>query len=235
MNIWLKEQGLALVPAPEPISIKPADPTVTTPLLKAILDAPDQAARDRAADAIEALGLPALHPVLDQLAAVKGATGAKADLEALSRRLASIVREVTVEAESVKPNDAIVKAMDAVKGKPLTPHRFIDLVLAGMQNLPADAAGVRVKAERMEDLTGVVVTVKLLRQRVHLGESQKGWDVTEIVRGDSKTLTFSVTGSVFEYALKAEAYTNFIRAAQKAIDLPPQTTIELQLTATLKD
>ena len=103
INVWREEYRLPPVPVPRPVEIAPAEPAVIDPMIKAVIEAKTAAEGTKAVAAIEALGLTALKPVLDQLGGMKKDDPAYAILGAGAPRLASVARDVVFEKDSLRP------------------------------------------------------------------------------------------------------------------------------------
>lgn len=175
-NRWRKGHDVPLLPAVEQPVIMPAPDEQMKPLLAALLNAADDEAGKTAAAKIEDVGLPAIAAVRAELAKLNRDHPAGAELASVDRRLALTVRAVTLEPESAPP-DAELKAQIATfKNKPIATDAVIDLILRVTQRLPSGATGIQFKASRAGDDTGVEVTIKLTKHRIHQAGSQKGWD-----------------------------------------------------------
>jgi hypothetical protein len=83
----------------------------------------------------------------------------------LAERLALIVGEARFTANSVKPNDALVRKVKALQNKPITEAAFMDLLRGTASALPTGARGVKLTLERIPDNTGAYLAITLISDR----------------------------------------------------------------------
>ena len=137
INVWRKEQNLPLVSLPEPKRIAPAPPETTTPLLEKIVAAKAAEQRKAAIAELQKLGLPALPAVRRRLAALDARHDARADLESLAARLASIVNEIAFTDRSDGRTESLRRTLEQFKGVSLTGDGYVSVVLAVANDLTA--------------------------------------------------------------------------------------------------
>jgi hypothetical protein len=158
-NVWLKSQGLPLVPAPVRKKIDPAPPGVLEPLLAKLLQAP-AAERTKVEVQIEQLGLSALPGTLAMLEKTDIGDG-RSILRRLTSRLATVVEDVTFGDESLKPNATLAAKLTAMKGKAFDPDAFLIMMQWSMKNKSNETQALCFAVDRACDGTGVTIKVEL--------------------------------------------------------------------------
>jgi hypothetical protein len=164
-NAWLKKRGLALVAVPTPRKIKPADASITGPILAAVKDEKSIERRSVYLARLESLGLPALPALCETLKSLPADHPARADLEATARRLALTVAEVRFRVDSVAPSDDVQRRLAKVEGKPIGSKDFLDLFESIAKNPPRGVRGIHLKLERAGDDSGASLTVSLVADK----------------------------------------------------------------------
>ncbi len=160
-NAWRAANGLPAVPLPVPRRIEPVADARLRPLLDRLLSAPEEG-RAKVQRQIERLGLGALPGVLARRKPLRKDEPASALLDGLARRLASTVVEVIVTEKSLAPDAALAARLNGLKGQPLEPQAFIDILTSLVKKLPRWVRAVRWSAERDGDGTGVTLHLDLL-------------------------------------------------------------------------
>ncbi len=158
INLWRAEQNLPPLPVPPRKTVPRVPDETTKPLLRAIFEAKDESERNLAVQAYENLGLGAL-PALNEALAANPAEDATSVLAA---RLACIVNEIEfAQRDSAKPDEALTERLEALRGKSLTSAAFLGVILETARQLPAGAEGIKLKAHRHGDGSGITLTVAL--------------------------------------------------------------------------
>jgi len=222
INIWRKEHKQPLIMAPEPKRIEPLPPETASPLIAGIIDAPSAKDRAAAIGEIERFGLPALPAVRKQLAKLDKMHPAHADLGALACRLATIVDEVVFANDSANPNEAVTRRLDAVKGKPLTSKAYVGILLAVTNDLPPGATGVKLRAVRRGNDTGVKLEVRLTRSAYEGGAWIAGgsWGTSERVTVGRRRIHGSSGVCSHDHAQSESAFETLARAIDEAVAAP---------------
>lgn len=234
LNVWRKARGKDPIDLPELVTIPPVPATEIDPLIEQWLAARDGGGRAQAAAAIEAVGLGALPAVWHAARADPVDVDATRGLRELSQRLSNIVREIVVAQDSVEPDDATRKRLDALNTKPLGPDGLIDFVVHTLNDLPEGATGLSLRAERDTDGTGFVLTVKLTSSRDFQTGSQKGWSTHFNVQAAGKNLGNSSGSSSLEHGRSREAYKDVARTLNTALASDPYAEIAISMSAVLE-
>jgi hypothetical protein len=214
-NRWRREQGLPALPTPPSLEIEPAAEAVVAPLLAGVVE---DDGRAKALERLEALGLSALPAVKT----------ARADLEKLAGRLRTRIQEVSFAPDSIAPPPALRNRFEALKGKRIAATELENALLAGMEELPADAFGVAVALEHPGDATGVtmVVTVTEKRSLVSRGP-EKQWQSDERVVLNGKEIRGCQCG--MDNCPRRENWKEFERNLEIALDSPPEQGFSVRL------
>lgn len=222
INIRRKERNQPLIKVLEPKRIEPLPPETTSPLIAGIIDAPSAKDRDRAIEEIERLGLPALPAVRKRLAKLDKMHPAHAELGALACRLATIVDEVVFADDSAKPNEAVTRRLDAVKGKPLTSKAFVGILLAVTNDLPLGATGVKLRALRRGNDGGVKLEIRLTKSGYEGGAWISGgsWGTSERITVGRRRIHSSPGAWSHDLAQSENAYETLARAIDEAVAAP---------------
>jgi hypothetical protein len=237
INIWRKQHELPLLPLPHPRTIPPLPREKIGPLLEKILEVKKESDITNIVNDIEALGLPSLNPVWNLFTDLPDEHPAVKQLEALAKRLSCIVAEISLAEGSLEPNDTFTRLLDSLKGKALTSEKFIGILLHFATDIPKDSAGIRVKALRYEDLTGVDLIVKLPTHKFPARSDPPGWNCNNRVTVGNNDIYNSFGTGSFE----PEDYNDLKKAIDKALSSPPnlpfiiRTTLIKHDSSTFKD
>jgi hypothetical protein len=142
------------------------------PLALAVLEAETDEAREVAARALEALGVGAVPALLAESEAAEEPR--KAALKRFAARQASIVTAIEVTEDSVEPDAPFQALLDGLRDRPFDGDAYVALMLHATRTTPEGATGLRVRASRLDDLTGVTLRVTLLSRR-HDDGNTGGW------------------------------------------------------------
>jgi hypothetical protein len=234
-NTWRAGRGLAPLPPPAPRprpAEVPAD--VARPAIERAVAATDAEGRRAAASALEGLGLGVLPALVSALDALPSDHDARPDLETLGARLASVVTEVAMEKASLPADAAFSAVLDGVKGKPFRGETFVRLVTAALSGAPNGSVGIRLRAVREDDLSGVRVAVELVREPVRTGHAQLGtMGPTLRVGGRHGGIKSGATG--VEYARKPDFWTDDAADVEKAFRSPPRVPVVLRFSAVAEE
>jgi hypothetical protein len=221
---WRAEHGLPPGPSPAPpTSIAPATEPEVAPLLEAFTAASDDAARAAATEKIaETFGLRALPLVRAKLEKPGNAA-----LRLLAIHLASLVREVRIEADA--SGLAGKSGVATLRGQRLNGERLDQLAHELESGMPEDVAAVTFVAERAGDGAGFDVTIRWLPGTVNL---HAGWNREMAVRTGDQTV-YRDSGWTAEHAMPQDAIfrkmaAEFEKAIQAEIDAPVFVRFRLQ-------
>jgi len=159
-NAWRKAHKLPALTIPEPKPIARVPEKTLEPLLGSFLAGNADQRRQAQAD-IEKLGLGALSAVRNR----RDAASKKEDekrLDDLLKRIACIVAEIEFAEKSLKPDAALSKRLEELKGKPFDSKRFLKVIGATLKAPPPCMRGLHVTAERVGDGTGFTLRFDLL-------------------------------------------------------------------------
>jgi hypothetical protein len=224
-NAWREAHGKELV-APAGRHVVPAPEAITRPLVEKLL-ADDLRVRVEAARSLEAVGLPALPAVEEQLFALEVGSPLAPEVAALVTRIGCIVAVTTVTSDSVAPTATFLHALHALEGRPLTTRAYVDLVKLGIREVPPVAHGVSIEALRADDATGVSVTVKFLavEEPAGGGSTKDGkrmpfCDTHELVTVGRHALHGSGGTGEIDFHQEDRAYTEVMKALDVALMVP---------------
>lgn len=230
LNQWRAKHGLAAVAPPAARRIAPAPKEQTSPLLDVVRQATTAADAAKALRELESLGLPALPAVREALPGLAANHPARKDLQALARRLSCIVADVVIGEGSVKPDEELAQTLQKLKGRPLTSSRIIDILLQFTQSDREDTAGIKLRSERDDNLSGVVVTVMLPAAKAQRSHPSQQWQTHSQVTAGGESLLGSSGGSSADYQQKREAYADEAEAIDKALRTEPRTPVVVNLS-----
>ena len=137
--------------------------------------------RQLARNEIEKLGLGALPQLLER----RNQTANKSDREMwneLAKRLSCIVAEIEFGEGSVKPEAALVKRLEELKGKPFDAKTFIQTVGSTLKNPPNTTQGIRIVALRAGDGTGFSMKIDLVTNPKNAQGPPTQWGFSERVK-----------------------------------------------------
>ena len=140
---------------------------------------------------------------------------------------ATLVTAVEWAENSAKPSVDFAALVDSFRNKPLEISKLVSL-LAGFAAKPdTQTSGIEFKAIKDEDLTGVLITVRLLRGTPPT-ESQ-GWDVNERVTLGRKSLHGSSGSGILSAYSATNQWDDFAEAAAKALAAEPKMPFEISV------
>lgn len=231
INLWRKQHNLTLLPLPRPRTIAPLPREKIEPLLEKILEAKTEVDITNIVTDIETLGLPSLIPVWNLLADLPEEHPARSRLEALAKRLSCIVAEISFAEGSPEPNETFTRFIDSLKGESLTSEKFIEILLQFTTNIPKGSTGIRVKALRYEDLTGVDLIVKLPTHKITARSDHPSWDFNErVIVGNN-----DIHNSFGHSSRVPKTYNNLKKAIDKALSSPPNLPFIIRTTLIIHD
>lgn len=234
-NVWRKQHYLPLLPLPRTRVIVPLPKEKIGPLLNNILNAKTKAEIETGVANVESLGLPSLTPVHNLLSDLPNEHPIRAEVVALAKRLSCIVEEITFAEGSAKPDAKFTRILEDIKGESLTSEKFIRILLHVARDTPKGATGIRIKAVRHEDLTGVDLNVRLPTHKVpSLGEPP-GWHNNEMVIVGKESILGSYGTSSLGYLRKLDAYDDLKKAIDKAVSSPPNLPFIIRATLIQED
>jgi hypothetical protein len=170
-NAWRQAHNLPPIPAPKSIAAVPQK--TVRPLLDRFLTGNADERRQAQAD-IEKLGPGASFAVLKRRIEADKKEDEKR-LDELLPRIACIVTQIEFADRSLKPDAALSKKLEELKGKPFEPKRFLQVIGATLKAPPPGMLGLRIDAERIGDGTGFTVRFDLLDQaRAGVNANAKG-------------------------------------------------------------
>lgn len=206
LNGWRARHGLPAVPPPPVRTVPPAPKEKTRPLLDKIRQAAKAGDVTTELKELEALALPVLPAVVDCLARWPDPGPVRDELEALARRLSCQVGEIVIQETSGKPGDGLTNAIQALNGQTLTSEGIVGILLLFTKTKENGLAGIKLKAERNEDLSGVTLTVAFTAIKAVPRGSSSGWHGTTAIVTDGEQIESSSSGSSIEYQQTPAAY-----------------------------
>ena len=213
-----------LPPLPPPVE-KPLPPTVPAaivlPLVQRVLDAESEDDRQAAVQALEATGVGAV-PVLLEVLEDEGDAARKEILARLASRQASIVTHVAFTDDSVEPDAPTRALLDGIQGHPFDGAFYLALMLHVTRTMPEGANGIRVRAARGDDLTGVSLRVTILEERLDDGMNHGGWSYGTPGGGGGV--------SAYDYGLKSEAWEDDAEDVDAAFAAPAQKEVVVRFS-----
>jgi hypothetical protein len=225
INQWRKGRGEEPLPLPGSRKVASLPEETIRPLLNALRESKTVEEAKKAVEAVEKLGLPALGPLHAALPDLHdGHVSREAALD-LARRLSTIVAEVKIVEGPRSPDTSLKMMLDEIRGRPLSPRSFIGVLLRVTTEPPEGVLGVELTASRDEDLTGMVLQVKLLETAARKTGTQVFWSTSFTVVAGTKALLSSSGSTSIEYGRTEKAYEELARAISQAVssapDLPP--------------
>ncbi len=180
LDRWRTAHGLEPVdPAATP-GVPPLPPGVPERLVEAWRAAPDGAPRDAAASALVEAGLGTL-PAVGRALASMGPYGPAAQapervsLDALRRRLASILREVSWSDTGPPPSPSLRALVEGMKGKPLAGDDLPAILVHVGRDLPDGATGIDLTATRESPASGYRLDLLLTTHHATWGQEKDGF------------------------------------------------------------
>ena len=184
-NVWRKNQGMNLLPIPDARKIPAVADATVAPLLKTLVESSSAEAQRDASGAVERLGLGALPRVTKELATLPKEHPARASLSKLASRLACIVDDIRFSDDSIARPDAMRKAAETLKNRPISEKAFVELVVTIHKLVPAESGGMVIALDRDGDDTGIQLEIRVLPRR----DPPKG--VPSIFAGTKKSLSMA--------------------------------------------
>ena len=232
-NAWHKKRGLPPV-APAPPRSKPEviPAAIVGPAVDRFLRAAKGTEREAAGAAIEAMGIGSLPPVMDRLKGLAKDAPSHADLERIARALASIATDVVLSKESAPADDTFTALLNGLRGRSFDHDAFVRVVLGVTKGAPNGAAGLRLRALRGGDLSGVLVVVTLVKDPVQgWGGNPQGWSQwshsgPHVRIGDERRGSKS-GGMAIEYGQEEGGWAEDAREVEDALRSPPEVPVVL--------
>jgi hypothetical protein len=128
---------------------------------------------------------------------------------------------------SAKPSADFTARVDGFRNKPLEVGKLISLFAGFAAKPEPQASGIEFKAIKDEDLTGVLVTVRLLPGTPPT-ESQ-GWHVNERVTLGRKSLHGSSGSGILSAYSATNEWDDFAEAVAKALAAEPKMSFEISV------
>jgi hypothetical protein len=179
-NVWRKNRAMDPLPVPEARKVPAVADAAVTPSLKTVVGPSAAEAQRDAATVVERLGLGALPRVSKELVSLPKDHPARHRLSKLAGRLACIVGEVRFSDDSVARPDAMRKAAESLKNRPLSEEAFVELLVAIQRHAPEVSGGIVVALDRDGDGTGIQLEIRVLPrcdpaegESVHLRRTQE--------------------------------------------------------------
>ncbi len=235
-NVWRKKQGLALLSVPQPRKIPDADVAIISPLLKAIVDS---SLPDKAAEAVERLGIGGLPHVRKQLNSLSEDHPARKRLSKLASRLACIVTEIHFSEDSIAQPNAMRNAAKWLRSRPLSETEFVDFLIAIHKLVPSESSGIAIALDRDGNDTGIQLEIRVLPHRdppkggtVHLRRHEiVVLDGQEIINNGSTAAGISRNDETPTVWAEAD-WKGLSSALRNALDAPPEKTIQVRVAVT---
>ncbi|MBN2004535.1 MAG: hypothetical protein JXA21_14360 [Anaerolineae bacterium] len=231
-NVWRQAHGLAALP----LSQRPVIPRVPGGIVQPLLDRIVQTGDQKAIRAIEALGLGALPAVKARLAGLEENHPARLPLATLAANLANIIREVVIAPDSVAPDPATREYLEALEGEPLTSQVVVDLLLRIANEMPHGITGIKIRADRNGDDTGVVLNLTLTRQRAATRCFQQVcWAYDKLIVVNNKSTLNSFGSMDQKHGQTEAAYEELVKALDEALATPPDGQIMIKTAIILQN
>jgi hypothetical protein len=131
---------------------------------------------------------------------------------------------------SVKPGASFAEAVNALKDKPLEPNELAAFFAHFAGKPQPDTSGVEFKAIKDEDLTGVLLTLRLLPGTPPT--KSQGWNVHERVTLGRKSLLGSSGNGILGSYSNLHHWNDFADAVAKAVAAAPETPFEISVGLT---
>jgi hypothetical protein len=227
-NAWRAANNLPVLPVAQPKAPAPVPADRLNPLLDQFLAG--EADKQRAAQRdLEALGLGALPGVLTRFKATANKDERKR-LDDLAKRLSTIIVAIEFADESLKPDAALSKRLETLKGKPLEPKTFMAAITATLRAMPPGAHVLQISADRDGDGAGFTLQIDL-RSGKEGDAPPKGPPVSLdyhesiIARGASR----GTSGQSIAAWVRDSDDDHLQDALSDALAIPPDQPIEIQL------
>jgi len=160
----------------------------------------------------------------------------------VSRDEATKVTAIKWTPDTVKPTDVFAAQVEAFKDKFLVATNFVDLITSYGAKPAPHTAGLVLKARKDSDLTGIILSVRLLPGKPPTdGQHWKRINISQHVTLGQKNLCEAYSSGDGEgietdsSSSSASIWTDFREAATAAITGPPETpfviSVELEFTA----
>jgi hypothetical protein len=235
-NVWRQANKLPPLTIPERKQIVAVPETKLRPLLDAFLTGNPEQKRQAQAD-IEKLGPGTFAAVVNRrAAAVKKEEGER--LDNLLNRIACIVTEIKFADRSLKPDAALSKKLEQLKGKPFESKVFLKVIGETLKAPPLGMRGVRVTAERIGGGTGFSLRFDLLDQARVGGkakvEGPPTWlEQTEHIAVGNKGV-HGLFGSSQLSVWTEDHNSELARVLDRVLASAPELSIDISLGLTLK-
>jgi hypothetical protein len=223
LNVWLRGQGRPPVDLPDAPTVEPLPRETTDPLIAAVLE---DRGRNEALEELASLGLPAQSAVLAARAKLTEERRETTGLEALSRRLAAVAREVELVSLPAEPE--LRKRLESRRGRAFRGKDLVDLLLHVATDLPEGVHGIEIRAERESATSGLLLAVELIRApTLSHGGSGGGWSTREVVVVAGRATHSSSGSASASYGPSRRNWEDLAKRWDAALDGPPERTLEL--------
>ncbi len=179
LNRWRREHGLDPVDASATPDVPPLPAGVAKRLVDAWLAAPDGAPRDAATTAMLEAGLGTLPAVGMAFLSLAPAAPERVPLDALRRRIASILREVCWSDAGPLPSPSLRALVEGLKGKPLTGLDLTAILIHVAKSLPEGATGIDFTVTRDSPTSGCRMDLRLTTHEATWGDVKDGFMLSE--------------------------------------------------------
>jgi hypothetical protein len=235
LNTLRSQRGMEVEPLPDEPTVELLPDEQTAPLLEKVRTAPADARR-AALKEIEALGLSALPAVQGTLRSLGRSHPARADVQAVVKRLAFVVADVRVTEHSAKPTAEIRKRLDALKGKALETQAVVDCLTSILRAPPAGIDGLEVQISREGDGTGAEITLTLVPDKHQRNNKESGqYEAWEDVFVDGKHVHSHGYSSSAPIGGEAAHWTDLARHLKEALDVSPGICVHVNAGSTKTD
>jgi hypothetical protein len=230
LNGWRARHGLPAVPPPPVRTVPPVPKEKTGPLLDKIRQAAKTGDVAPELKELETLSLPALPAIVDCLDGWPEPNPVRDELFSLARRLACQVAEIVIPETSVKPGDELTKAIQALNGWTLTSEGVVEILLMFAKTDMNGLAGIKLNAERNEDLSGVTLTVTWTTNKLIRKSSRNGWNGTTAIISDGEQTESSSSGSSYDYQQTPAAYKDLRKKIDKLLLTDPRKSFLISVS-----
>ncbi len=218
LNVYRQQQGMQLLPEPEPRPIMPLANEKLDPKLAAVLAARDERTRTAAVVEIESLGVGALPAVVQAIASTSQDQPIVAELRELARKLSLRIQRVTIAKDSAPPPEGLKKELDTLKGKSFSPDQMVDLLQSVATDLPKGLSGIELIATRSSDISAVELTVDFKTRWSTRDGTQQMWNTSWTVVVNGKRYLTSSGSMTSEIATKRQIYEDFAETVKTALN-----------------
>ncbi len=235
VNVWRKGNGLELLDEYQAREIERLPDAVTSEKLTAIIEATRELDQRNAIADYKSLGIGALPLLVEFLEEQPGTHDADQILKEIIKDLSTIVTKVVLNDRSVELDAAFKEKVQEFENVPLDSNRLVQLLASTAKDLPEGATGLEILAVRSKPELGIELQLEITTKTLPRNGTMRMWNTRACVVANGRNRMNSTGGTALDYAAQPQAYTQFQKAVDKALEGDPKHTLEITYSLIMDD